>query len=354
MACEEESADLGGAGTSGALLELHERAQAMAHVGGWRLDLASGRLRLTEESFRIHGRAPAESVDWGDLLLWAHPDDRSGLEAALDAAVRGDRGAYRAEYRIVRPDGSQRWVLGSADVVNGADGAPIALAGALRDVTDQRRAEEQRARLARALLRAQEEERSRIAVELHDNALQILIAISIQVKLLAGRVAGEAALQTSDTLAELVDSAISEVRSLLFELHPPALHLGGLLESLEEYASRLGHESSPELRLSIDVENEPNRDEATVLFQIAREALANSYKHAHASIVTVILEETSGGLEIAIADDGDGFVAGTEVELPGHLGFASIRERAESVGGRVTIISSPGAGTNVRAWIPHL
>lgn len=335
------------------LVELHERAQAIAHIGGWRLDLASGRFRLTDETFRIYGRRPGDEVELTQLLDWVHPLDRASLAEVFARA--GDSPHFETEHRILRPDATVRWVLATADLLRGEDGTPLALAGALRDVTDQRRAEEQRSRLARQLLRAQEEERSQIAVELHDNALQILIAMSMQIELLAGRLEGtEGVRDVVDTLNELSASAIVALRSLLFELHPPALHLGGLLESLEEYASRLSAPRTPALSLSASLVEEPTQDEATVLFQIAREALANAYKHASAEVVTVSLTASDGGLEVTVRDDGSGFVVESVPELPGHLGFASIRERAESVGGRVEITSAPGAGTSVRAWIPRL
>jgi signal transduction histidine kinase len=334
------------------LVELHERAQAIAHIGGWRLDLSSGSFQLTDETFRIYGRPSTGEVDLDELLDWVHPADRPRLAQGL--AHAGDSDRFESEHRIVRPDGTVRWVLASADVLR-EDGRALGLAGALRDVTEQRRAEEQRSRLARQLLRAQEEERSQIAVELHDNALQILIAMSMQIELLAGRLEGtEGVRDVVDTLNELSASAIVALRSLLFELHPPALHLGGLLESLEEYASRLSAPSPPALSLASALEEEPTQDEATVLFQIAREALANAYKHSGARLVGVNLTARDSGLEVSVRDDGSGFDPESVPELPGHLGFASIRERAESVGGRVEIESAPGEGTTVRAWIPRL
>jgi signal transduction histidine kinase len=335
------------------LVELHERAEAIAHIGGWRLDLGTGRFRLTDETFRIYGRPPSGEVELEELLAWVHPADRDRLRSGLAPAARADR--YESEHRIARPDGSVRWVLATADLLRDGAGAAVALAGSMRDVTEQRRAEEQRSRLARQLLRAQEEERSQIAVELHDNALQILIAMSMQLERLAGRVEGDEGVQSVvDTLSELAASAIVALRSLLFELHPPALQVGGLLESLEEYARRLSSPHAPALTLATTLEEEPTQDEATVLFQIAREALANAYKHASAEVVSVGLAARDGGLEVVVRDDGSGFDPDSVPELPGHLGFASIRERAESVGGRVEIASSPGRGTSMRAWIPRL
>jgi signal transduction histidine kinase len=335
------------------LVELHERAEAIAHIGGWRLDFATGRFRLTDETFRIYGRPPSGEVELAELLDWVHPADRERLRDGLEPAGGAER--YESEHRIARPDGTVRWVLATADLLRGEDGTAMALVGSLRDVTEQRRAEEQRSRLARQLLRAQEEERSQIAVELHDNALQILIAMSMQLELLAGRVEGDEGVQSVvDTLSELAASAIVALRSLLFELHPPALQVGGLLESLEEYARRLASPRAPALNLATTLEEEPTQDEATVLFQIAREALANAYKHASADVVSVSLAARDGGIEVVVRDDGAGFDPGSVSELPGHLGFASIRERAESVGGRVEITSAPGHGTSVRAWIPRL
>jgi len=91
-----------------------------------------------------------------------------------------------------------------------------------------------------------------------------------------------------------------------------------------------------------------------VLFRVAREALANVHKHAAASDVSVLVTEADGGVEVVVTDDGVGFDTGGENLAPGHVGLASARERAERVGGRVEVESSPGNGTRVRAWIPRI
>jgi signal transduction histidine kinase len=142
------------------------------------------------------------------------------------------------------------------------------------------------------------------------------------------------------------------MRTLLFELHPPALHLGGLTESLTEFIRRYEAAGGPHIRFDSSLEKEPTPDEAITLFRITTEALTNSRKHADARNVTVSVLDSQGGIALTVADDGIGMDNAAQI-VPGHIGVASMRERAERAGGNFEISSTPGAGTTVRVWIPR-
>lgn len=223
-----------------------------------------------------------------------------------------------------------------------------------RSVPQWARSERPSLELAGHLIRAQEQERSRIAEEVHDEVLQSMIATAIQLELLAARVHDDHELVLVEAAARSAGDAIGQLRALLVELSPPSLAMGGLVDSLREYVRRYEGLEGPAVRLQATLGREPSPAEATVLFRIAREALANAHKHAKAQTVTVSVSESARGLELVVSDDGVGFAIEHLTELPGHLGLASIAERARTVGGWVSVDSHPGAGTEVRAWIPRL
>lgn len=207
--------------------------------------------------------------------------------------------------------------------------------------------------LSSQLIQAQEQERSRIAEEVHDEALQSMIATAIQLELLATRLQDAQHLALVEAAARSAGMAIGQLRALLVELSPPSPGSGGLVGSLREYIRRYEGLEGPVVHLDASLEHEPSPAEAAVLFRIAREALANTHKHAKAHTVTVAVSERGRGLELVVADDGVGFDLDGLTDLPGHLGLASIAERARAAGGWVVIDARPGLGTEVRAWIPR-
>ncbi len=207
--------------------------------------------------------------------------------------------------------------------------------------------------LAALLVSAQEEERRRIASEVHDDPLQALIALSLELQILERRTKEELVLESIAGLKESIKQAIEQVRGLLFELHPPALELGGLSESLRELIRRYEASGGPEVAFENTIAREPTPEEAVALFRITAEALTNVRKHADATRVAVSVVDSQGGIALSVADDGVGMDGDATVVVPGHLGVASMRARAERAGGSLEISSRPGKGTTVRVWIPR-
>ena len=284
-----------------------------------------------------------------DLTL---ADDVDRTDAVIGGLLSGNTPSAEFDQRYQRPEGDTvHAVVTAAGVVPEPDG-PRYVFALVRDVSEQRRLNEQRGELAQLLLRAQENERRRIADEVHDDPLQTLIALSIQLQILEGRLKDDGALGVVDDLKKAIALSIEQMRTLLFELHPPALHLGGLTESLTEFIRRYEAAGGPKVRFDSALETETTPDEAITLFRITAEALTNSRKHADARNITVSVLESQGGIGLTVTDDGIGMDNTSQI-VPGHLGVASMRERAERAGGSFEISSTPGAGTTVRAWIPR-
>lgn len=215
-----------------------------------------------------------------------------------------------------------------------------------RSLTEQR---ERLRALAIRLAEVEEEERRRLARELHDRVGQSLTALGINLNLLYSQLPAETAARMRARLADcltLVEETTGHIRDVMGELRPAVLDDYGLLAALHWYGQRFSQRTS----LAVAVQGEeltPRLPPAveTALFRIAQEALTNVARHAQASQVTVTLEHVDGGIRLVIADDGVGF--DPAVRRRGGWGLMTMRERAEAVGGRLRLDSAPGKGTRV-------
>jgi signal transduction histidine kinase len=212
----------------------------------------------------------------------------------------------------------------------------------------------ERRRLLISLVKAQEEERRRIASDVHDDPLQIMAATRLRLGMLRAQLASVSpeVATNIEALERTVTDAIDRLRQLVFELHPRALQEAGLVLALEDYLRTTLAEA---LRWKLDsrLQVEPPDEVKVILFRIAQEALSNIRKHANASEVTISLDEQDGGVLLRVRDDGRGFTAGDRASGPmGHFGLQSMRERAEAAGGRWGIQTAVGEGTAVEAWLP--
>ena len=209
--------------------------------------------------------------------------------------------------------------------------------------------------LSRRLVEALEAERRHIARELHDEAAQALTSLRLGLGLLERHLgdvrASRARLLQLKTLAD----AISEdLHRLAADLRPAILDHAGLVPALRQHTATLAAEHGIEVRFEaagIDGERLPPEVESAV-FRIVQEALANTIRHARARRVEVLVERRDGHLVAIVEDDGVGFDL-REVADGGRLGLVGMRERAEMLGGKLTVETAPGAGTTVMLEVPH-
>lgn len=216
-------------------------------------------------------------------------------------------------------------------------------------IAELRGIDEQRRRLLEHVVRAAEEERTRIAHDIHDDPVQKMVAMKMQLELLRKQ---HPDVSGVDEALQVMGLTIKSLRTLLFDLSPPTLEEEGLGSA---FVYLLEHSNSP-FGWSVDdddLDEEPPVRSSLILYRIAQEAFANARKHANASQVRVTLERQDGGTSMQIVDDGVGFKPqDAVVAAPGHLGLAAIRERAEMAGGSCKLWSLPGQGTTLDVWIP--
>jgi signal transduction histidine kinase len=211
--------------------------------------------------------------------------------------------------------------------------------------------EDARRKLVGQLVHAQEEERVRIAEDIHDDPVQKVVAASMRLQLIRKQVQDPDVRASLDKLLESIRASIFSLRHMIFELHPSVLEHEGLAPALREHVAKL--ESELEFELQDDFEEQPSGETRVLLFRIAQEALGNVQKHARAQRVAVHLSQDDGGFKVEIRDDGVGFTPPQRLSsAPGHLGLSSMRERAELAGGWCQVHSLPDCGTTVQFWLP--
>ncbi len=222
-----------------------------------------------------------------------------------------------------------------------------------RRLEELRRTDRARQALLHRLVKAQEEERQRIASDIHDDSIQAMTAVGIRLQILKSQLNAADHLKLLSQLQDTVDATTGRLRNLLFDLRPPALDQDGLAAALRQYLREMKAGAALTFQLENQLVAEPAPDARVILYRIAQEVLMNVRKHARASHVQLSLGEREAGVLVSIRDDGRGFAVDRALETqPGHLGLAAIRERAETAGGWLRIYSAPGEGTQVDFWIP--
>lgn len=290
------------------------------------------------------------------------------MRTEMVAALARDGIVNGFETEVKRRDGTSGWIRLDISAIEGPDGTLTSVDAVVTDIDDRRRAEAarhaalddlrwsdtQRRRLLKQVITAQEEERQRIAQGIHDDAVQVLSAANIRLAMLGQKLNDDKLSSEVDRLIDAISMSTGRLRDLLFELQPPALERGGLMAALQSQLRMLDRDAALECQLTGEVPREPSPERGILIYRIAQEAFANIRKHARARHVEVSVCDQDDGILVRIHDDGRGFQPGERgaVTEPGHLGLASMTERATLVGGWCGIESSPGAGATISLWVP--
>jgi PAS domain S-box-containing protein len=342
-------------------------AQRVAHLGNWDWDIVNNRLYWSDEIYRIFGLQPQEfGATYQAFLRSVHPESRQHVQEAVDRALN-EKEPYSIDHRILLPDGSERIVHEQAAVTFDEQGRPVRMMGTVQDITERKRVEqelrtsqEELRHLSVQLVEAQERERKRVARELHDGLGQTLSAMKFRIENTIGQRNTEEWAGGTLGIANLVPmarQAIEEVRRISKNLWPSILDDLGLLPTISWFCREFG-----EMHPAVRIEKEIAVQEAAVpvplkivIYRILQEAMNNVARHSRASRVLVSLKEEEGNLRFSVRDNGMGFdaerMARGEDQDRG-IGLASMRERAELSGGRLSVESRPGIGTTILAsWV---
>jgi PAS domain S-box-containing protein len=339
--------------TEATLRESEERfalALAGAQEGVWDWNLETGAVNYSKRwkemlGYEDHEISPHVS-EWERLL---HPEDRSRAYSLSEALERG-ASTYAGEFRLRHKNGHYVDVLSRGFPIRREPGGPVVrIVGTHFDLTERKRQEAERARtdLLARLVFAQEDERRRIAREMHDQFGELLTALARGIDELSAACAGEPRLSGPvEAIRKVAHQLDRDVDQLVWDLRPTALDDLGLRAALANYVQQWSARVAipAELHTSGLLDERLPSETETALYRIAQEALTNVAKHAKARHVEIILERRPDHVSLVIEDDGLGF----EPKAGGSgFGLIGMRERAALVGATVEIESAEGRGTTI-------
>jgi PAS domain S-box-containing protein len=334
--------------------ELNE-AQRLAQMGSWQWDPRSDALTWSAELYRLAGYDPElPPPSFQDHQQFFTPESWGRLQQSVENAVR--KGVpYELDLEGVRRDGTRLWLTSRGEAVVDASGCPIYLRGTTQDITERKLSEKALLALSGRLITAQEEERARIARELHDDLSQrmALLAIGIeQFEQGMPELSFKARQQIHD-LAAVTAEVSSTIHNLSHQLHPSKLDTLGLVASLGGLCREFGTQHNLQVQfVHTEIPRQLPREVTLCLFRIVQEALRNVVKHSGATEAKVELSGHDGRIELSIFDSGAGFNAAF-AKGTGGLGLISMRERLRLVAGHLSIESEPCHGTRIRVCIPQ-
>jgi len=250
-----------------------------------------------------------------------------------------------------RGDDERDYRLAVSCLEDGGEGALRQVV--LEDVTEEQRSGREARAWARELLRAQEEERRRIAQEIHDDPLQQLIQLARRMEEMASPPCSEEEAERLGTARREILGVVERLRNAIRGLRPPGLEQLGLVAALRGLLAEI--EDSDGLSAELEVTPQVVRaaPEAELgVFRIVQEAVRNVTRHAYANRLSVTLTHAEGVMRVLVTDDGRGFEQVGPAPGASHVGLLGMRERASLLGGRCEVRSTPGHGTVVEATVP--
>jgi two-component system nitrate/nitrite sensor histidine kinase NarX len=319
-------------------------AAEAAFLGVYDYDVAAGVITWDERARQVWG-SREQQIGFDDFMTGVHPEDRAGARKAVDEAIDPTgEGRFRATFRVL-DDAGVRWVSATGQVLF-EEQQPLRLVGTLEDITERRYLED--SVRAAELAAAGQDERNRLARELHDSTTQALFAATLKAEALttAYDPLPDRAAKTIEELRRLSRGALAQMRTLLLELHDEPLDEIPLEQLLRQLVEAVEGRVGTVTELSVRGAGElPSLVHVTV-YRIVQEALNNVSKHADAANAWVLVDLEPGRLHLTVEDDGRGF--DPAAVDPGHFGLRSMQERAAEAGAELKIGPRPGGGTVVQ------
>jgi PAS domain S-box-containing protein len=314
-------------------------------------------LYMNSSGLKMIGADQAETIVGKDVYAWIAPEDRDAVRDFNERTCRGERGSL--EFDIIPLNGGRRHMETHAAPLLNNDGTVVQLA-VTRDVTERKLVEEaiRESELSARLMQLQDNERRRMARELHDGVGQLLAAMSMNASLLNQEITklSANAARCAEENQSLTEQVSSEIRTISYLLHPPLLDEMGLHSALQWYVEGFAERSKIAAKLELPPESERlSQDIELSLFRIAQECLTNIHRHSKASTALVRLVRTPEQTTLEITDDGQGIDVKIQSKLAtgggGGVGLRGMRERLRQLGGTLEVRSN-GKGTKVIAIIP--
>jgi PAS domain S-box-containing protein len=342
--------------TEDALRESEQRFRLAAYAGkmfSYEWDAATDAIVRSGEYAEMLCTDRVTDVTTGQQIsAKVHPDDREKVLAA-DAALTAEKPDLRVSHRMARPDGGVIWVEKTGRAHFNEQGQLLRIVGMVADITDRKLAEAALADVSRRLIEAQEQERSRIARELHDDIGQRLALLAVELEQLHQDPPDLAEVRRrTGELEKQASEIATDIQTLSHELHSTKLEYLGPVAAMRGHCQELGEQTKVKVDFkSQDLPTPLPPDISLCLFRVMQEALRNAVKHSGSRHVEVGLWGTSDEIHLAVSDHGIGFDREAAKES-GGLGLVSMEERLKLLKGTISIESQPNRGTTIHARVP--
>ncbi len=339
---------------------LHDReralieAQRLAGVGGWQWEPRTDTVVWSKELYHLMGidpTLPAPSYKEHAQLFAADSWER--LQSSVQGALQTGT-SYELDLEVARPESIVRWEIARGEPMRDKSGQIIGLRGTVQDITQRKHAEETLLGMSRKLIEAHEQERTRIGRELHDDIVQQLVMLAVQLDGVR-RDIPDSVSELSRVIVDLRDQTadiMEDVQSLSHELHSSKLEYLGIVEAMKNFCREFGEHQRVEIDFqSHDMPAALPTELSLSLFRVLQEALRNATKHSGVKRFEVRLWGSAEEIQLTISDHGVGFDPEAAMKSTG-LGLTSMQERLRLVGGEISINSQPKVGTTIHARVP--
>lgn len=323
-----------------------------SNIISWKGELEGQRFTyVSEHAVEMLGYPVAAWYEPGFLVSRLHSDDLHWVPAAYQKQINVTK-HFDLTFRLRASNGRLVWVQNLISVSPRSDGA-TKLHGFMIDISERKRTEETLKDLGGRLIAAQEEERRRVARELHDDFNQRLAVLSIELEQLGNKIQKPLGLRRSvERLQMQAHELAAEIHRLSYKLHPAKLDHLGLAAAIKSLCAELNQSEKLKVEFfQTGFSNPVDKDITLCVFRIAQESLRNCVKHSHAESVRVVLSRTRNAIRLMVSDNGCGFNTNSDSMEKG-LGFISMKERLHLVGGKINVYSKPPRGTRVEVSVP--
>jgi PAS domain S-box-containing protein len=341
------------------LRESEERLRLAAQIGrmyAYEWDVKSDTVVRSAEAANILGLDEATlSVKRHEVMALVHPDDRMTFYDRV-AKLTHEQSDTQLAYRVLRPDSSLIWLEETAHSFLDDQGNVVRIIGMVADITERKRAEAELSSVAKRLIDAQEQERTRIARELHDDINQQIALIAVrlgQLKHDHPNLATVAVLSRIEDLRKGLFDVGVDIQAVSHRLHSSKLEYLGFVVAAKSFCKEFSEQQKIEIVFTqSNIPPTLPPDISLCLFRVLQEALQNAAKHSGTQRIEVGLCGLPGEVELTIRDGGRGFDPQTVISGRG-LGLTSMRERVGLVKGTISISSTPTSGTEIKLRVPN-
>jgi PAS domain S-box-containing protein len=324
-----------------------------ARIGWWVWNEETGHVIFSEGTKAVLGLPSDEEIALQAFLNSTHLEDREEVYRTWQQSLAAGT-LYFIEYRILLPDGTIRWVESRGHTYSRSRAGARQLIGVCMDITERKRSEEALRTLGGRLIEAQEQERMRIARELHDDICQRMALLEIELE----KIKYKPELQLPELqydlgcLTQYMKQIGSDLQSLSHELHSSKLEILGMAAAMKSFCAEFSRQHNVEVEFtSSTMAFPPSREVSLGLYRVLQESLHNALKHSRVRYFAAELRNGHGSIELMVRDFGVGFDPATAKSGLG-LGLISMRERINLLNGTLLIESRPMRGTTIRAIVP--